>query len=140
MGISEKLRCRLICQVSLLVSVWLLPGCTILPGCMIPTYHQPQGFSSTYYRHLQQVSQAPPLAGPEAIPPAELGKTKPPKPIETADSDADADKNATAAKPGNWWSWLRSFQTKKQKIDEDDVEASQDAPTDSAAKAGNTRK
>lgn len=25
-----------------------------LSGCMIPDYHQPQGFSSTYYRHLQQ--------------------------------------------------------------------------------------
>ena len=23
-------------------------------GCAIPDYHLPQGFSSTYYRHLQQ--------------------------------------------------------------------------------------
>jgi hypothetical protein len=31
-----------------------------LPGCvLLPPYHQPQGFSSTYYRHLQQTAPSP---------------------------------------------------------------------------------
>ena len=30
-----------------------------LPGCALPDYHLPSGFSSTYYRHLQQSQTMP---------------------------------------------------------------------------------
>jgi hypothetical protein len=36
--------------VSGTAALWLLTGA----GCAIPDYHLPHGFSSTYYRHLQQ--------------------------------------------------------------------------------------
>jgi hypothetical protein len=64
-------------------------------GCLIPTYHQPQGFSSTYYRHLQQVA-ATPHASSRTVPPSALPKL----------SDTEEATQAVAEE-GSWWSWLR---------------------------------
>lgn len=77
----------------------------VAPGCMIPIYHQPQGFSSTYYRHLQQ--SAPVMAAGDAVPPSighaenEDRLSEPEKLVE--------DKNAEPLpeKSGSWWSWIR---------------------------------
>lgn len=46
-------------------------------GCALPDYHQPRGFSSTYYRQLQQAQQFTPLA---PVPGAEPTPTPTPTP------------------------------------------------------------
>jgi len=41
-------------------NLWLLVATTGLAlGCALPDYHLPSGFSSTYYRHLQQSQTMP---------------------------------------------------------------------------------
>lgn len=78
-----------------------------LSGCMIPVYHQPQGFSSTYFRHLQQ--SVPVMTGAQASP-AELAETSEKKErVTDAEPPAEDGDNATsdAEKSGSWWSWIR---------------------------------
>lgn len=78
-----------------------------LSGCMIPVYHQPQGFSSTYFRHLQQ--SVPVMTGVQALP-AEPAKTSEKNErITDAERPEEDDGNVTTdtEKSGSWWSWIR---------------------------------
>jgi hypothetical protein len=54
-------------QVRSLFAGWC---CTVLliGGCALPDYHLPRGFSSTYYRKLQESQQFTPVAVPPAEP------------------------------------------------------------------------
>lgn len=86
---------------------------TALPGCfLLPVYHQPQGFSTTYYRHLeemasaQQAAMATQLAPPPGSPP----------PVKVSKSES--------ADTGNWWSWVRNpLSSRTAANDEDDDES-----------------
>ncbi len=79
--------------------------CGLCAGCMIPVYHQPQGFSSSYYRYLQQSMQAPPVLPPSALPSA-VSETKPESQPAAETDDEFESEETTAAPSGSWWSWL----------------------------------
>jgi hypothetical protein len=96
-----------------------------LAGCMMPTYQQPQGFSSTYYRYLQQGSVGGaffpgPMGMPnpgEAVMPPVMTQPMPPvmePPLGVPPAPAE---KASSGTTGAWWSWLRkpvSFRSSRQ--------------------------
>ena len=119
-------------------------------GCMIPTYQQPQGFSSTYYHELQQFvtqqQQQPQLAADpktetaasetasaekKLSDAARIGgpKDQVPKPIELAEIPSELTEEEppqAAESKGSWWSWIRrplTFRSSKaEEPNEDELE------------------
>jgi hypothetical protein len=90
-------------------------------GCMIPTYHQPQGFSSTYYRHLQHV------AAVQQAEAASKGASSPSKGHSSIDDAApklaeadDTSAESSAESSGSWWSWIRRPLTFRSSTTEED--------------------
>jgi hypothetical protein len=86
---------------------------TALPGCfLLPVYHQPQGFSSTYYRHLQETAQSQAML---MTPPPMVT----PPPVEVSE--------ANASSTGNWWSWIRNPLSPRVAANDEDDTAETDA-------------
>ncbi|MFO0916808.1 MAG: hypothetical protein U0872_00630 [Planctomycetaceae bacterium] len=80
----------------------------------MPTYQQPQGFSSTYYRYLQQgpmggtivpgpMGSGPPPAAPVTNPGPFLPMEEPKLDMPPSPSEKSLSSNNTGA----WWSWIR---------------------------------
>jgi|GEM_PF-6358388 len=103
---------------------WLYGAGLLLaqPGCfLLPTYHQPQGFSSTYYRHLQDAAQAQALAIPQSPPMSQplVGAKSSPQDVPAVDEPA-------AQKSAGVWSWIRNPLTSRSSSEE--AEDSADEP------------
>lgn len=105
-------------------------------GCMIPLYHQPQGFSSTYYRHLQQSVPVIPSTPETSLSPL-LSQTAPAtKPLTPVPATKESDDSQAAEKPGSWWSWIRrplTFGSQPSAADVDDEAEAEELPADSRA-------
>ena len=114
----------------------LLP--MVVSGCMLPLYQQPQGFSSTYHRHLQQTSQAQAAAGPPSGSISAVNGTTSAVSNATPDRSSRSDKDAAAAErpESGWWTWIqRPFtfgQKPESKADDDDEESTAARPERSA--------
>ncbi len=110
-------------------------------GCAIPDYHQPQGFSSTYYQELQKVAATPappPLVKVTPPPAARIGGPNDllpvPLPVETAEEVPEVvepSEDTVAASNASWWSWIRRPLTiRRNSTTAEDAENDADDSTD----------
>jgi hypothetical protein len=96
--------------LAILLSAGILT--VLAPGCLwLPTYYQPQGFSSTYYRQLQlyAAGQVAPVVGPGAAGPEWAAESTPPaaQNLPSGPSSAEGTVRRDADQNSAWWSWLR---------------------------------
>lgn len=101
-----------------------LTACLLLAGCALPDYHLPGGFSSTYYRALQQseyermAAQSPPMLPPSVVTEPVLSSAAPagvsaaanPSGIGAANSSAGSAATPTPpAVSSGWREWVRGI-------------------------------